>query len=86
MSDKEAYQIKLLEEVLSRYESQFSGLTEAWYRCETKAQSTLAISGVLTSISGLLIRQSKNTIPKQLNILLAIAIICLTFSIRVIAS
>ena len=81
MSDKEAYQIQLLEEVLSRYETQLATLTDAWHKCETKAQSTIAISGVLTSITGLLIRQNGNDIPEQMNIVLALAIIFLTFSI-----
>lgn len=78
---QEQFKIDLLEEALKRYQEQYNELCVIWRNLENKAQAILAISGVLITASGLLIKEVGQDLPSTMNLFLALSIILLSFSV-----
>lgn len=78
---QEQFKIELLEEALKRYQEQYNELCVLWRNLESKAQAILAISGVLITASGLLIKDVGKDLPPTMNLFLALSIVFLSFSV-----
>ena len=81
ISQKQQLEIDLLKEVLARHESEQKELVALYRNLETKAQVTIVASGIFITATGNLIKGLNNTLPNQMNLFLACAIICLSLSV-----
>ncbi|MDJ0660931.1 MAG: hypothetical protein QNJ42_15800 [Crocosphaera sp.] len=81
MSEKEKLEIELLKEVLARYEAEQKELVELYRNLDTKAQVNIVASGIFITASGNLVKEVNNNLPPQMNLFLAVAILCLTLSV-----
>lgn len=81
MLEKEKLEIELLKEVLARYEAEQKELVELYSKLETKAQVTIVTSGIFITASGNLVKEVNKSLPPQINLFLACAIICLALSV-----
>jgi len=60
MDDIKEFEIEIFEDVLKRYETQYYEIIQIWNDYERKTQYILTISGVLISVSSLLVKQFCN--------------------------
>lgn len=81
MSEKEKLEIELLKEVLARYEAEQKELVELYRNLDTKAQINIVASGIFFTASGNLVKEVNESLPPQMNLFLACAIICLALSV-----